>query len=172
MKTLVLDPSSTCTGYAICETGPGKEVTFPEAGTIKGKKTDTAVNRVLAMRADLLQILNEFKPDVVLVEMPLDKQYTRHAARESGLAVWAGAAWALWMVCIQWSALARVTGWGRVDVHSVSNTLWTRRWPKEHRVDVAKVWFKGYDPAKDKGANIADAICLARWWLSNEDDAR
>jgi len=157
---LALDPSSTCTGYAVVEQR-GSKLVMKEAGVFKVKQRDGAVDRVMAMRADLLEILYEVNPDIVLVEIPLDKQYTRQKVKVSGMAVWAGAAWALWMVALDWSERTKA---GRCTVVPVSNTLWTKGTSKCDRQLLAEAMFPNADFSSDTGNDASDAASLAIWY--------
>ena len=171
---LSIDPSSSCTGYAVLDRG----MKLLDAGRLRGKSGTDAPARVMAMRQDLIELLDEHKPSVVLVEIPVDKQYTRQEGKKSGMAVWAGAAWALWMVCIDWAQRHNeqqefLAGFAwdeskRTYVHQVSNTLWTSdiKQSKAMRQAGIGILYKGqYDSKLDKGGDVSDAIMIARWWI-------
>lgn len=174
-KVLALDPSSRCTGYAVLERTCPTGERLLEAGKLRGKSTCDALQRVLAMRADLKKLLEEMDPDTILVELPLEKQYTRTAGKRSGMAIWAGAAWALWMVCVQWAEEANIAAallqgldWSPSDarrVCPVSNTYWTRGTSKRDRQDRVHALYRQYDPKTDAGGDVADAVSMALWWL-------
>ena len=157
---LSLDPSSTITGYALFSITP-RGLHLKESGTLTGKSGTDAVARVLEMRRELLIMLREHRPRIMLVEIPTGKQYTRKGERTTGFPVWAGAAWALWMVCEDWAE--RIEG-HQCFVHPVSNTEWTRGQSKSVRQTMVTLQYPEYDAEKDKGANKADAISMALWW--------
>jgi hypothetical protein len=160
MRILALDPSSTCTGYAILDDGRVKE-----AGRLRGKTGLPPDSRVLAMRDGLREVLMEHRPAVVVVELPVEKQYTTTPGKKSGFAVWGLAAGAIWTVAVDWAENECLAGGpGAHVVHRVSNTLWTRGKSKDDRRIVAKGAMKEYDPANDPGGDMSDAIALGLWW--------
>lgn len=155
--SLFIDPSSTATGYAVMNL---VSLELLEGGIIRPKGQEHALGRVLVMRAELLQILQQFEPAEIVVELPLGKQWTRQQAKKSGMAVWAGAAWALWMVCFEWASIRA----GRTAAHAIGNDDWTRGGSKQDRQRLVAALFKTYGPAKDKGMDLSDAIALGLWW--------
>ena len=165
MKLIALDPSSSCTGYAVFANGK-----LIDAGRLRGKSAATALYRISAMRLDLLnELLAEHQPQTIVIEMPLEKQHTRTPGKKSGLPIWGMAAGALWATCLQY---ADETTDGPCSVYPVSNTLWTRGKSKDARQLAVKMEHKGYDPAKDRGADVSDAIALGQWWLAQDDRNR
>jgi len=168
MKILALDPSSSITGYAILN---GE--TIVEAGRIRGKSKAAPIARVLAMRGELIEILHEHDPKAVVIELPLEKQYTRHPERKSGMAVWAGAAWALWAFAYEWAfekastndAYRTELGTAPANplLYPVPNT-WTAGSTKDERKLKVSLLWPPYKTARDEGGDIADAICLGLWW--------
>lgn len=174
MIFLSLDPSSTCTGYAVLERAD-KGLRMIEAGKLRGKSATSATARVLAMRKELLALLAEVEPEAVIVEMPIEKQYTRTKGKRSSMAVWAGAAWALWVTAVGWAEetnaenISYADGGGLGDdltriVYPISNTAWTKGTDKELRKAQVKVVCPSYDPADDEGGDVADAVALGMWW--------
>ncbi len=164
MKIVSLDPSSTCTGYAAFEIRQSG-LRLLDGGRLRSK--GDVVRRVLDMRLDLRNVLHDHVPAYIIVEVPTGKQQTRNPERKSGFPVWAMAAGALWMVCEEWAADREVRyalQGPRPQVVPVSNE-WTRgQGKKPHRKIMAHTMHPAYDPATDKGGDIADAICLAEWW--------
>jgi len=169
MKILALDPSSTCTGYAVL-----LEERIIEAGRIRGKsRSDTVIARVLAMRGELMEILHEHDPWAVVIELPLEKQWTRHPERKSGMAVWAGAAWALWAFAHEWALeraclndalrIERGAAPDNPAIYPIPNTWTAGRSKEDRKASVAILW-PAYLTARDPGGDIADAICLGLWW--------
>ena len=157
MKILSLDPSSTCTGYAVLQ----DDRRLLEAGKLRGKSGTAPMYRVLAMREELRGLLDEHAPDVVVIEMPLGRQYTRRQQKFSSMAVWAGAAWAIWAFVYDLREGSAV--------YPVDNTDWTQGVSKDLRQK--EVWAEygdQYDPDLDKGQDVSDAIKLALWWLKQK----
>ncbi len=163
MKLLSLDPSSTCTGYAVFD---GSRLI--EHGTLTGnKRTDSAITRVLSMRDELLVLLQEHSPGVALIELPLDRQYTRQGGKRSSMPIWAGAAWALWMVLVDESHRL-----GEhiepMAIYPISNTRWTAGSSKQDRQNMVRAKHNSYDPARDTASlDMSDAIALGDWYLLN-----
>lgn len=170
MNLLSLDPSSTTTGYAVLNRTP--KLTLVEAGRLRGKRTASAVSRVLAMRGELLRVLAEFVPSTVLIEMPLGLQYTRHEQRKSGMAVWAGAAWSLWMVCVEWAGLQHKVYGAEKAIVPIANTEWTRGMDKDARQALVRTNCPKYSPKDDPGRDVSDAIALGMWWCQRNQPAR
>lgn len=150
---LSLDPSSTCTGYAVFD---WRAMRLIEAGRLRPIQSKSSEARIDQMLNDLDVLFAECKPSVVVIEVPTGRQYSRKG-RQSSLAVWGFAAGAVW---------ASVRGWAKVSdctICQVSNVEWTRGRSKESRIRRASMYGE-YDSAKDGGGDAADAICLAEWW--------
>ena len=169
LTVMALDPSSTATGYAVLTANR-----LLDAGKLTGKRSGSAIARVLEMRRELLALLNEHLPTTILVEVPVGKQYTRTPGKKSGLPVWGMAAGAVWMVCEDWAegrtaADSLVAGFTWKDgdrriVVPISNTLWTRGSTKTGRRSMVESRFKSYDALRDSGGDVSDAISLALWY--------
>ena len=155
MKIITIDPSSTLTGYAVFDDGK-----LADAGLYKPSKSGLdAGQRVSDMLDDFTAMLGQGAHDAAIIEMPLTKQYTKDPKKKSGFAVWAGAAWAFW---------ATARAWPGCRTFPVSNTVWTRGKSKAERQRIAAIMHKGYDPAKDKGKDVSDAIMLGHYWLNQQ----
>lgn len=151
-RILSLDPSSTCTGYAVLD-----DTAVLDAGLIKGTRAAPLLDRLTHMIIEVRDLFNQYAPTDIIIEVPTGKQYTRRPGYQSGLAVWAFAAGTIY-------GYARTLG---VPVHGVSNVEWTRGYSKEKRRLAVQAGCKSYDPQRDKGGDVADAIALAWWWLSH-----
>jgi hypothetical protein len=170
-----LDPSSTCTGYAVMETAHPVPRMI-EAGRFRGKSKSSPEARVLAMRGDLLALLEEARPQVVLVEMPLEKQHSRTEGKRSGMAVWAGAAWAIWMAAYDWAEARNLEEDGIPGrrVVPVSNTEWTRGMSKQARRALVLATYPNIDLTADTGGDTSDAIAMLLRWagaITRKDEA-
>ena len=161
MRVLSLDPSSNIVGYCLMIAETERLI---ELGRLVGKPSRAdADTRVRSILGDMGPMLRETRPDVILVELPLGKQYTRTPGKQSGMAVWGMAA-------------GRVCGWleGRLSVEDeppqvivVSNTKWTRGKSKADRQIEVSVQFPAYRTSwldRDTGMDISDAIAMALWW--------
>ena len=158
MTLLAIDPSSTKTGYAVM----ADSMTLLDAGFLKPDKTrDPAIMRIAAMTKQLGEVLDEWQPGKVLVEMPSAHAAGRLQGRATGLAIYGFAAGAMWRAC------HAVT-----DTEVVDAQVWTRGVSKLKRQQLICMAFPQYDSEKDKGGDIADAIGLAVWWFSRQKAKR
>jgi hypothetical protein len=188
MIVIAIDPSSTCTGYAVLEARPlgisgvcwappalreyGTLGLEESRGRMRVSKGD-ALHRIALMVADVRALIEERRASggraeiVWLVELPLAKQHTLQAGKRSGLAVWALAAG-----CVYGTLRAGVI-WLSPDrpwqVVTVDNRLWTRRLPKEARPRLAASLFPQYDPGRDRAPSYdaADAVLMGHWFFSS-----
>lgn len=156
MKILALDPSSTLTGYAVLADAR----TVLDVGLIRPNRTRDAANeRIRAMATDVLALIGEHRPDVVVVEDTSGKVGRRGRARGMN-----GAGLAVHGKAVGWILSACESAGVRVE--PVAENDWTRGVRKATRQARVAAEFKGkYDPARDGGGDAADAIGLARWWF-------
>ena len=133
-----------------------------EHGILRAKQALPAYARIQCMCADLLCLLKEFKPPIVVIEVMIERQHTRKNERTTSLAVCATAMGAMWGVamvaCAEWSG----------QVAPVSNTTWTRGSSKADRAIRAKILCPEYDAEKDKGFDRADAITLGDYFRQRQ----
>ncbi len=164
MTVLAIDPSSTLTGYAVMPNG----MTIIEAGLLGPKKTaHPAIMRIEAMVDGLADVIESTQPEHILIEIPSTKSAERiKHFKGAGLAIYGFAAGAMWWQCF---SMGRVGG---VPVTAIDAELWTNRVPKFKRQQNVCMAFPQYDPEKDKGGDIADAIGLACWWFSRQKAKR
>ncbi len=178
MKVLAIDPSSSCTGYAVLS---GLAVAdLIDAGRLRpseaidqiagppwrrawlGQGPLKAYRRVYSMIADLRDLIIQYVPDWIVVEVPsgLAGTGSRHGARAS-LATYGAAAGLIVGAC-DWFADSN-----RVVV--VTERMWIRGGNTAKRLRqraIAAVYRGRYEWREDAGADAADAIGLGRWWLS------
>ncbi len=160
MLVLAIDPSSTRTGYALLK----DSMTILDAGLLKPNKTrDPAIKRVIAMTKDVRALLYDYRPDVALVEMPHKHNKPRH----KNLAIYGVAAGTMLWVCYEFNLHSE-----EGETHPVNAETWTEKISKDIRQDLIQMQFDQYDPAKDPGGDIADAIGLALWWFSKQKAER
>lgn len=156
LTILAIDPSSTCTGYAVLR-GPS----LVEAGVLRPRVRLAANDRVRAMAADFATLLADHRPDVVVVEDTSGKVARRHGAGGgAGLAVYGKAVGYLARVADVWAELLP----SQRSVELVLENEWTAGERKEARVRRVALEYPGYDPAKDPGGDVGDAIALAAYW--------
>lgn len=153
---LSLDPGSQITGYAVMADGER----LVEGGVLRPDRTrDPAIDRLRAMKRDLLVLLEQVKPDVVVVEFTSGKVGKRHGGAGAGLAVYGIAVGMLWEVCENWAMVRRAAGRPcRVEV--IPENEWTRRQTKAKRTMAIAALFPEYLAENDKGMDVADAIGL------------
>jgi Holliday junction resolvasome RuvABC endonuclease subunit len=150
MKLLALDPSSTCTGYAIGTSWRH----LLEAGKLKPKRAaDKALIRIRTMCWELEKLIEEHAPDRVVVEVPSGKTHHRLGKNVSHLPIYGMAVGAVLATC--WH-LGLVTD-------TTADNEWTRGKPKDDRKAYIAGMFKSYDASQDKGGDVADAIGLMLW---------
>lgn len=156
---LSIDPSSTRTGYAVLN----DRQKLVDGGLLRPRRTaDPANERVDAMIESLIEIGREHQISAVVVEDTSGKVAAHGRARGmngAGLAVHGKAVGEFRRACIMI--------FGADCVTCVMENEWTQQVSKAHRAQrVAAVYrSQGYDPAKDKGGDTADAIGLGVWWL-------
>lgn len=179
MKLLGIDPSSTCTGYAVL-TGLAPHELI-DAGRIRPSdakalwdevpatvrphwlgKDLAAMRRVESMLTDVSSIIAEHTPDLVIVEIPSGKIGTGAKNRARGSLTTYG--YAAGVICerCRWAvSFATPTGF----VVPVTERQWTAgQGAKDKRQAAIAAHYCGiYDSSRDTGGDVADAIGLARW---------
>lgn len=169
MKILAIDPSSTRLGWAVMD---GHE-SLIDAGLIiadeyeyglKGKRRIRvrkleAFERVDGVCETLSARLQLVDPDEIVIETTSGKIARRlKKYAPTGQAFYGMAIYGVYRLC---TASQR-------PVHMVKENKWTGGVPKEKRQFAVATLFPRYNPADDAGGDIADAIGLGRWWLSQE----
>lgn len=190
MKLLALDPSSSCTGYAVLV---GLEPAgLIDAGQCRPSLSKTALGELPAWRRahlwqdelthvrkirsicrDVADLIKEHQPGSIVVEIASGKfgSGAKHGARGS-LTTYGMAAWAVLAECErQLPAVAPgadvVPGVAEVTERQWIGGRGPGRIPsgKDQRQALVQQLYPGrYDPALDTGADVADAIMLSRWW--------
>lgn len=176
MKLLALDPSSTRTGYAVLR----GDRTIIEAGVIRPKRVVKALaDRVRSVLVEVSTLLNEHRPTACVVELPGTVMYRRQLMAVAGstnrvagvskrLVMYAAAAGAVYGAMV---AVSNLLPWTMI-VAGVEATTWTRGKAKADRAMWLKLEYPKYDPATDPGGDVADAIELGLWWLTEQRAAR
>ena len=153
--TLAIDPSSTCTGWAIAKDGK-----IVNGGLIRPKASWSAIRRVEAMVDGILPLAHDAVN--VVVEIPSGKQAGRIKGRAQGLTTYGMAAGAVY------GALYALHDCQMIPI---TEAQWTgSRRKKDRPILAAGLWHGYSDQAEtDKGMDLADAICLLDWWLRKEN---
>ncbi len=158
---LALDPSSTCIGYAIFACRANFESLLGDAGLITTPQKPSAYVRMVKLADDVFDLIREFNgpPMTIVVEVPSGHvNHGRHKGSGAGLSVYGMAVGYL---------LGRLASLD-VDVRIILENDWTRGIPKGERQASVAARYASYDPAKDPGGDVSDAIGLGEWWITEE----
>ncbi len=178
MIVLALDPGSVKTGYALLRARPGLLVAgrrrgtaeLIEAGLLRAPAKHLPEQRVKTICRELADLIAGACPAWAVIEMTSGKVHRRHhrdgwGGSGQGLAIYGFALGAVWRTCLQF-------GPGPDRVVLVPENDWTASMPKGRRARFIAAAFPGYDPAADRGEDIADAIGLGLWWIERNRAAR
>jgi len=161
---LSLDPSSTCTGWAVL--APGEQ--YVASGRLVSKITQIEPKefapyyQIDAMCLELRKLLDGYRPREIVMEWTSGKRAGRLGQNVSHLAIYGVAVGAIWREAVNWTAYWTDKGTPCAVVSYLENT-WTKGQPKGHRIQIAQAMFQQYDPARDSGGDEADAIMLNIW---------
>lgn len=158
---LALDPSSTVVGYAALR----RDKSLVEAGLITpGRRDDPSWDRIMALCDDLASLLERLRPGTVLVEWTRGKVgRRRHGGQGAGLAVYGAGLGAIAHQTLLWAR-----GQADCTVIPVLENDWTHGVPKEARQAAMRSLVREYAGVDDPGGDIADALGLAHWWLTQQ----
>ena len=170
-----IDPSISCTGYAVLDSEANSDGRFIAAGYIVPTKKGSLVARILDLAAAVEKRIAEQAPDVIVIETPAETGRAMSGQRFSGTAMTIPVYGAAVGACI---IAARKSG--AVIVGTPSDE-WTKRRDtprcsgdpnKENRVEyVRKVWNILDLGPKTLAGNVADALLIARWMIGRLDAA-
>lgn len=172
MRYLAIDPSLTCTGYAVLDDDGSDAGKLVSAGKIK-PRAGSLTDRALEMGNDIYAECERWSPTVIVVELPFAKKRGGPKSVRStmtlpnyGIAVGVALANA-----DRWAT--EQTGRQNYDVVTTPADDWSRGLPscrgddsKGNRVKSACFYY-GREPESfgcvtDAG-NVADAVLMARW---------
>lgn len=171
MKVLAIDPSLSCSGWALVS-GDFSAPKILFAGTLKLKK-DALPDRTFELFEDVQSLLNEYLPCAAVVEMPqtfsIGFGNKRSAASLPGYGMATAAAL---LACRSWVEPGIPKTF---TVLNPSASVWTKGYPKtkgdahkQARVHHAALLY-GTIPqffgAKTTAGNVADAALLGHWAL-------
>ncbi len=161
---LSLDPSSTCTGWAVMDYGEQYIASgFLSPPTVQVEPTALeAYYRIDAMCLSLRKLLDQYKPQEIVMEWTSGKRAARLGQNVSHLAIYGVAVGAIWREAVNWTAYWTDKGTPCAVASYLENT-WTKGQPKGHRIQIAQAMFPQYDPERDSGGDEADAIMLNVW---------
>lgn len=150
---LAIDPSSSCTGFAVlAHTGR-----VSVHGRIKAKNGEGTHRRVSRMIEDLRWYADQQTCSECVIESPSVQSRQRKANGESRA---------------PFTSIKYVVAYGRIlqamsermEVHEVTAREWTRGRPKAIRAETIKAIVPTYTGKGDSGMDEADAIGLGLWW--------
>lgn len=155
-----IDPSSTCTGCAVFCLNTGELV---EASKIKPKASDDAISRVLSTTDDITELLSKYRPTEIVIEyVSQHVNINRHKGKGAGLAVYGFAVGAIWETTMEWWYQFTDISQPRL----ITPEQWTKGKKKKDRIDIIAALYPMYNRKNDKGGDVADAIGLGEWWLT------
>jgi len=167
-----LDPGSKQSGWAVLAY-PGEALL--DAGLLLPARTrDNPAARLTAMKQDLVPLLNQHVPSVIVIEWTSGKVVqSRHGGGGAGLPIYGVAVGALWQVCEYWAATRAEFG-AKCEIVLIPENEWTQGRPKIRRqiggkaalsrVDIIQHLYREYEPEKDPGGDVADAIGVNLWY--------
>lgn len=155
MILLALDPSLTCTGYAVGTS----DRHLIESGRITPTCTSGKVDATLrawSMCKDIDDLIREHDIEQAVVETPAP-QAPRGKHGSKGQAKYGVAVGVIACHVIESLGIGKVT--------VVAADDWTGQVPKQRRALCVAADFPNYSTKRDPGLNVADAIALMQWWF-------
>jgi hypothetical protein len=157
LRILALDPSSTACGWAVLDSWP---IALDCFGVEKPRGRKCPIDRMRRITAEITALVDQVRPDKIVVEWADGKQHGRIAGRSQGLSTMGQAqGW----LCSRLESLDQ-------EVQYVAPNLWTRGTRKEKRALIVRLKFPDYGAwsakGRDKHMDAADAIGLGEWWLA------
>jgi hypothetical protein len=167
---LALDPSSTCTGYAVMG---WEDYGLRDAGKFKPQdSTAPAVERIDDMCDDLQLVLMECRPEIIVIEWTSGKIAGRlEETKISHLAIYGIAIGALWRevhrYCKDENGALRKANEPTIGYVLIPENEWTKKVAKRNRLVNIERLYPGYSMDDDKGGDVGDAIGLGRYLIIN-----
>ena len=162
MTLLAIDPSSTCTGWALLS----EKGELLEYGVWRPSRKDDPYVRIEKMCGSMALLLDKTPVEHVVLEVTSGHVSSRHAGTGAGLATYGVAVGAFWA----WLRLMEIGL--QFYSHRVYENEWTGGLPKKNykgkypinRHDQIVAEFKLPGETSD---DITDAIGLGMWWLTH-----
>lgn len=157
---LSIDPSSSKTGYAAFENVKH----LAECGVLVADRADSSRERRRSMVKRVVELCHEFDPSAVVIEVPDGKVHRWQQGHNMGaLSIYGMAVGAIVQAVDEWCEQREA---GERSVIEAKVNTWTGGSKKAHRAVAARSLFPDhYDPDKDAGGDIADAVMLGVWYL-------
>ena len=159
---LALDPSSTCTGYAVFDSDR-----LDECGLLKPSASHGAERRTAMIVDDLRELLEAIEPTDIVIEVPSRGRGTGSAKGATGrLAIYGMAVGEIRRVCKDWTN----SDGTKPTIHSVVERTWTKGRSKAKRQRQLSMLYPKHTAAlveNDRGGDAFDAIGVGAYWLAN-----
>lgn len=162
---LTIDPSSTSCGYAVLS----DHRTLIECGRVTPDAALPTPYRLTRMAIELVEVMQEHRPDIVLIEIPADQApHGKFGAR--GQALYGSACGIIYDRILI----------ARGDVPDSIETIQSDKWKRmvyrsksdktkgAERARKLRAVFPSYDPKRDPKQDIADAIELGMQWFGKQ----
>lgn len=157
LTLLAIDPSSTCTGFALLS----EKHELLDYGVWRPSRKDDPYVRIKKMYGEMALLLNEYPVQHVVLEVTSGHVSSRHAGTGAGLATYGVAVGAFWT----WLQLMESTL--NFESHRVYENEWTGGVPKIKRHKLILAEFPEHAKAIGKRHDITDAIGLGLWFLAH-----
>lgn len=127
MRIFGVDPGTATTGYGVLDVQGANQFTYISSGIIQTKKDKAMSERLAMIRADMLYLLEEFKPNILVIEQLF---FFRNAttvipvAQARGVILEAAASFALPVAeYTPMQVKLQLTGFGKADKKLVQFTV-------------------------------------------------
>ncbi len=157
MTLLAIDPSSTCTGYAMLS----EKGELLQYGVWRPSRKDDPYVRIEKMCGSLSLLLDETSVQHIVLEVTSGHVSSRHAGTGAGLATYGVAVGAFWA----WLRLMEIGL--NFHSHRIYENEWTGGVPKPKRHKLILAEFPEHAKAIGGRHDITDAIGLGLWWLAH-----
>jgi len=156
-----LDPGSLRSGWAVLD----RSERLLQGGILTATRFDAEL-RIQRMCWDLLELLDEIQPAIIVIETTTGKVgRKRHKGLGAGLAIYGMSIGALWQTAEAWLRSLSTAKRIRVEIVLIKENTWCRGVSKAARIDIIEVAYPEYRKADDPGGNLADAIGIVVWYL-------
>lgn len=159
MTLLAIDPSSTCTGFAVLSE-KGKLVQY---GVWRPSRMDDPYVRIEKMCRSMGELLDATPVQHVVLEVTSGHTSARLKDSRPNLTIYGVAVGAFWI----WLRFMKFS----LDLHYQSHRVYENEWtggvPKIKRHQLILAEFPEHAKAIGKRHDITDAIGLGLWWLAH-----
>lgn len=154
-----LDPGSIRSGWAVLD---GHEQLLAGGLILPNKIHIDSEFRIAQMCQDLWQLLDEWRPNAVVIEYGSGKiNPRRHHGGGSGMQVHGISIGSFWRECIAWRRALSAEEQLEAKVILITENRWSRGISKKARAEAIAAMFPQYKIERDPSLDLADAIGLA-----------